>query len=97
MPALPPPVTVISCAVTPSMTSRQASGVAISFVNAGTAVLHHVTFEVGYHTIEADIARTVQDTGSFGPGVRIDHHFDEFEGVSFLGTATESCVVTGAD
>jgi len=97
MHASPPPVAVLSCAVTASMTSRQASGVAISFVNTGSAVLHHVTFDVAYHTIDADIARTVTDTGSFGPGVRIDHHFDEFEGVTFLGTATESCVVTGAD
>ena len=97
MPALPPPVTVLSCLVTPSVNSRQANGIEISFVNAGTGVLHHVTFEVGYHTIDADIARTVNDTGSFAPGVRIDHHFDEFAGVSWLGGATTSCVATDAD
>jgi hypothetical protein len=79
------------------MTSRQASGVAISFVNTGNVVLHHVTFDVAYHTIDADISREVRDTGVFGPGARIDHHFDEFEGVTFLGTATNSCVVTHAE
>ena len=63
----PPPVTVVSCNVTLQGNTRQAGGVDITYVNAGTTVLHRVTFDVGYHTLEADIRRTVDDEGTFAP------------------------------
>ena len=93
----PPPVAVIFCAVTPGADSRQAGGIEVAFVNTGTTVLHHVTFDIGYHTIDADIARTVTDTGTFSPGVRIEHHLDAFAGISFLGSATSNCIASEAD
>jgi len=93
----PPPVAVILCAVTPGADFRQAGGVEVAFVNTGTTVLHHVTFDIGYHTIDADIARSVTDAGTFSPGFRIEHHLDAFAGISFLGSATSSCVASEAD
>ena len=90
-----PPVTVLGCAITPQMSNRQASGTEIAYVNTGSNVLHHVTFKVDFHTIDADLSRTVDDTGTFAPGVRIDHHFDSYAGVSYT-TYEPECTVTAA-
>jgi hypothetical protein len=87
----PPPVTVLACYVTPNAMTRQASGIAIVYVNTGTTTLHHVSFDVRYHTIDATVPGSVEDTGSFAPGVRIEHHFDTFEGQSFIPGSPASC------
>jgi len=76
--------------------TRNVSGIRIVYKNTGSAPLSTVRFHVVYHTIERDVPETVVDHGSFGPGVTIDHHFDAFEGIPYLGNGTKSCEVRSA-
>ncbi len=78
-----PAIAIINCFVTPDVGSGRVGGTAISYVNSGPATLHRITFEVDYHTLDADLQRTVDDYGTFAPGQRIDHHFDTYEGESY--------------
>ncbi len=91
MAPVPPPVAVLACYVTPNAMSRQASGIDIVYVNTGATTLHHISFDVTYHTIDADVPGTVEDTGTFAPGAHIDHHFDTFEGQSFIPGSPARC------
>jgi hypothetical protein len=90
------PVTVLGCIVTPDLNGRLANGTRIVFVNTGSTVLHSITFDIDYHTLDNEAYRTITDAGTFAPGVRIDHHYDAFIGTSYNGNQTKSCVVTDA-
>ena len=78
-----PPVAILDCFITPNVGTARVGGTAISYVNAGSTTLHRITFEVDYHTLDADLQRTVDDYGTFAPGKRIDHHFDTYQGESY--------------
>jgi hypothetical protein len=92
----PPPVTVLACYVTPDMMTRQASGIDIVYVNTGTTTLHRVSFDVRYHTTDATVPGSVEDAGTFAPGVKIEHHFDTFEGQRFIPGSPASCIPDAA-
>jgi len=91
-----PPVRVLTCYVYRDPASGQIGGTVIGFENTGTAPLHRVRFEVAYHTIDNDLVRTVVDAGTFAPGVRIEHQYDEYRGISFDGIDPTSCTATSA-
>jgi hypothetical protein len=58
-------------------------------VNHTTKVADRVAFAVNYR---GDAERVV-DTGTFSPGVTIDHQFGQFTGLAYLGTQPNSCRV----
>ena len=91
-----PTVRVLRCYVYLDPGSGQVGGTVIAFENTGTAPLHRVRFDVAYHTIDNDLVRTVVDAGTFAPGVRIEHQYDEYRGISFYGSEPTSCVATSA-
>jgi len=94
---VPPPVAVLACYVTPNAMTEQATGIDIVYVNMGATTLHHISFDVSYHTIDADVPGSVEDTGTFSPGVHIDHHFDTFEGQSFIAGSPARCTPADAE
>jgi hypothetical protein len=90
------PVKILACYVTPQVGGRLAEGTTITFVNTGATTLHSISFDVRYHTIENDLIRTFDDSGTFSPGARITHAYDAYRGVSWTGGLTNSCTVTDA-
>ena len=80
----------------PGQGPSQAQGTTITFVNTGKAVLKKITFEVKYRSFSADLSRTIDDVGSFAPGVKITHNYDAYRGVSWQGSTPTSCEATSA-
>jgi hypothetical protein len=64
-------------------------GVEISYVNKSPLTASRVVFSVNYR---GDIEHIV-DSGTFSPGVTINHTFGQFTGDAFLGTRPNSCSV----
>jgi hypothetical protein len=90
--AAPNPITIQQCFITvPNHFSTKASGTQIVYVNRGPKTAHDVTFAVGYRNAQHNFLRRVTDTGEFGPGVPINHHFSLFSDVTFAGKTTSMC------
>jgi hypothetical protein len=64
-------------------------GLHISYVNRTQKVADRIAFAVNYR---GDVERVV-DTGTFSPGVTIDHEFGQFTGLAYLGTNPNWCRV----
>lgn len=88
------PVLVKQCFVTkPKLMAHNASGTQIVYVIYGKKAAKSITFAVTYRNAAQHFVRTVTDTGSFAPGVTIDHHFALYSDVTYAG-ATATCVPT---
>ncbi len=91
----PHAVKITHCFVTkPLPFSHHPTGTQIDYVNRGPVVLHDVTFQVVYRNGDANIARTFDDVGTFGPNEPVKHHFDAFSDVLYAGPAVTACTVT---
>jgi hypothetical protein len=102
----PPPIQITNCEVAQYMPTQvrpfwypwggprpygsiYTDGLNISYVNRTKKVADRVAFAVNYR---GDAERVV-DTGTFSPGVTIDHQFGQFTGLAYLGTQPNSCRV----
>lgn len=64
-------------------------GIRIDYKNTARKVADRVAFGVDYRG-QRDV---IVDTGTFSPGVSINHTFGEFSGLSYLGNRPNSCRV----
>lgn len=88
------PVLVKQCFVTsPKPLSKNAGGTQIDYIIYGKKTAAAITFAVTYRNAQQNFVRTVTDTGSFAPGVQINHHFDLFNDVTYAGKQA-TCVPT---
>ncbi|MEO7040039.1 MAG: hypothetical protein ABI186_08435 [Candidatus Elarobacter sp.] len=67
-------------------------GIRISYVNHGPIAASRVAFLVNYR---GDVQHII-DTGTFSPGVTIDHSFGEFSGDAWLGPKPNACRAVAA-
>jgi hypothetical protein len=65
------------------------SGVEITFRNRTQRVARRVVFAMDYRGVERDVV----DVGKFSPHATIDHYFDSFSGLSYLGAQPNACAV----
>ena len=87
-----PDIKIDQCFVTPpKLMSKKASGTQIVYENIGTHTYSTITFAVGYRNSANSFLRKVQDTGTFAPGQKIDHHFSLYNDVEFGGKTTTAC------
>jgi hypothetical protein len=87
-----PDIKIDQCFVTqPKLMSKKASGTQIVYENVGKHTYSTITFAVGYRNSANSFLRKVQDTGTFAPGVKINHHFSLYNDVEFGGKTTTMC------
>jgi hypothetical protein len=88
-------VLVKQCFVTsPKPLSKNASGTQIDYIIYGKKTAKEITFAVAYRNSSQHFLRTVTDTGSFAPGIEIQHHFSLYSDVTYGGKEVQSCVPT---
>ena len=88
------PVLVKQCfIVEPRPLSKNARGTQIDYIIYGKKNASSITFLVTYRNAQQKFARTVTDTGTFAPGVQINHSFSLYSDVTYAGKDA-TCVPT---
>lgn len=73
----------------PGIGAPVTDGIRINYKNTSRKVADRVAFGVDYRG-QRDV---IVDSGTFSPGISIDHTFGEFSGLAYLGNRPNSCRV----
>jgi hypothetical protein len=80
------PIKVTNCQVLQAGPFR-ASGLELNYVNVATQAATKIKFFVDYRGQR----NLVVDTGTFSPGVKISHQFNDFSGMVWEGPTPDHC------
>ncbi|MBV8221759.1 MAG: hypothetical protein JO293_00185 [Candidatus Eremiobacteraeota bacterium] len=86
------PISIQQCFVqVPKPLSHNASGTTIVFTNTSSKTASTIVFQVVYRNAENKFVRRVTDSGTFQPGVQVDHSYKLFNDVTYAGKNTQAC------